>query len=284
MEEIDVSLNSEGINKDVCIIIATHKQYQMPADDIYLPLHVGAEGKKDSYGKDLNLGYTKDNTGDNISELNSSFCELTGLYWAWKNIDSDYIGLVHYRRHFCIKKCKQPLEGVIKYVDIKPYLGKVKVFVPNKRRYYIETLYSHYAHTHYASQLDETRQIIFEKYPEYVATYDEVLEHTYGYMFNMMIMDKKLLNEYCTWLFDILFELRKRLDMPELSAFQGRFYGRVSEIIFNVWLSYNIKAGRIKKQEIKEVACIHMEKINWWKKGTAFLKAKFFHTRYEGSF
>ena len=65
------------------IIIATHKKYQMPADKMYLPVHVGAEGKKDSDGKDLDLGYVKDNTGDNISLKNPSFCELTGLYWAY---------------------------------------------------------------------------------------------------------------------------------------------------------------------------------------------------------
>ena len=66
----------------VKIIVATHKKYQMPKDDMYLPLHVGAEGKLDEDGNDLDLGYTKDNSGDNISNLNSSFCELTGLYWG----------------------------------------------------------------------------------------------------------------------------------------------------------------------------------------------------------
>ena len=88
----------------VKVIIAAHKKYQMPHDDMYIPLHVGAEGKLDQDGKKLDLGYVKDNTGDNISKLNPSFCELTGLYWAWKNIDADYIGLAHYRRHFCITK------------------------------------------------------------------------------------------------------------------------------------------------------------------------------------
>ena len=87
-------------NYSVKIIVATHKKYQMPIDHIYIPLHVGADGKKDAEGNDLDFGYIKDNTGDNISNLNPSFCELTGLYWAWKNLDADYIGLVHYRRHF----------------------------------------------------------------------------------------------------------------------------------------------------------------------------------------
>ena len=271
------------MNYSAKVVIATHKIYQMPEDELYLPLHVGAANKVDPKGKSVDLGYTKDNTGENISKLNSSFCELTGLYWAWKNLDADYIGLAHYRRHFSMKK-KANFSDILTYKELKPYLGKIKVFVPNKRKYYIETLYSHYCHTHYGSQLDETRKIIEEKYPKYLKSYDKVVRHTYGYMFNMMIMKKELLDEYCNWLFDILFELKNRVDYKDLSAFQGRFYGRVSEIIFNVWLEEKISSGKINKKEIMEIPCVHMEKINWWKKGKAFLKAKFMHIKYEGSF
>lgn len=84
----------------VKIIVATHKKYEMPQDAMYLPLHVGAEGKTDQNGNPLDLGYQKDNTGENISNKNAAYCELTGLYWAWKNLDTDYTGLAHYRRHF----------------------------------------------------------------------------------------------------------------------------------------------------------------------------------------
>ncbi len=145
-------------------------------------------------------------------------------------------------------------------------------------------MYSHYKHTHYSIHLDVTRDIISEKYPEYLKTYDKVLKQTYGYMFNMMILEKNLLNEYCIWLFDILDELKNRIDMPELSSFQGRFYGRVSEIIFNVWLQQQINDNKLKKSDIKEIPCIHMEDINWSKKKNCFLKAKFLNKKYEGSF
>lgn len=272
-----------GYNPSLKIIVATHKKYRMPKEKIYLPVHVGAEGKKDENGNTLELGYQKDNVGENISYLNPSFCELTGLYWAWKNLKEDYIGLVHYRRYFSIKK-KQGFENVLTYDEISPYLGKIKVFVPNKRKYYIETLYSHYEHTHYSNQLDETRRIISEKYPDYLECYDKVLKHRYGYMFNIMIMEKNLLNEYCSWLFDILFSLKQRIDMPELSSFQARYYGRVSEIIFNVWLEKKVESSELDKSEIMEIPYIHMEKINWAKKGMAFLKAKFLNKKYEGSF
>ena len=267
------------MNPNIQIIIATHKEYQMPSDSMYLPLHVGAEGKS------LNFGYAKDNTGDNISDLNASFCELTGLYWAWKNLSSNYIGLAHYRRHFSMrKKNKNPFDNVLGYEEIKPYLGKIKVFTPNKRKYYIESLYSHYSHSHYSEHLDITREIIQEKYPEYLDVFDKVMKQTYGYMFNMMIMQKEYFDQYCAWLFDILFELQKRVDMPELSTFQARFYGRVSEIIFNVWLQRQLESGNLHSTEVMEIPCIHMEKINWIKKGGSFLKAKFFGKKYEGSF
>ena len=82
--------------KDIKILVATHKKYLMPTDDIYIPIQVGAEGKED-------LGFQKDNEGDNISAKNPFYCELTGMYWAWKNLNADYIGLVHYRRHFASK-------------------------------------------------------------------------------------------------------------------------------------------------------------------------------------
>lgn len=268
----------------VKIIVAAHKKYRMPCDPMYLPLFVGAEGKTDHEGNALDIGFAKDNTGDHISELNPSFCELTGLYWAWKNLDADYIGLVHYRRHFCLHKTKDPFDGVLSYTQLEPYLGRIKVFVPNKRRYYIETLYSHYAHTHYASQLDETGKIIAEKYPQYSENCKRVIRQRSGYMFNMMIMEKGFLNEYCEWLFDILFELKKRVDVADLSEFQGRFFGRVSEIIFNGWLDHQVSSGRIQKDEILEIPCIHMEKISWIKKGTAFLKAKFAGIKYEHGF
>lgn len=269
--------------KNIKIIVATHKKYKMPNDPMYLPLHVGAEGKTTPDGSPLNLGYQKDNTGDNISTRNPSFCELTGLYWAWKNLDVDYIGLVHYRRHFGIRR-KDPMAGVLSSAQLVPLLGKYKVFVPKKRHYYIETLYSHYAHTHYASQLDCTRKIIAEKYPTYLPSFDNVVHKTCGYMFNMMIMERTELNRYCTWLFDILFELERQIQPTELSAFQGRFYGRISEIIFNVWLDEQLESGAISSAEIKELPYFHVEKVNWAQKGTAFLKAKLFHKKYEGSF
>lgn len=251
------------------VIVAAHKSYEMPTDKMYLPVHVGAAGKE-------SIGYQRDDEGENISSLNPYFCELTGVYWAWKNLNEDYIGLVHYRRLFTMSG------HTLTEVDIKSYLGKIKVFVPAKRRYYIETLKSHYDHTHYPEHLDVTRTVVGKLYPEYLNAYDKVVNRTWGYMFNMMIMEKELLNDYCTWLFNILNEVFEKIDTTNYPAFTKRYVGRMSEILFNVWLEKKISTGEIKKEEVKELKCNVEE--NWSVKIPAFLKAKFFGKRYEGSF
>lgn len=258
------------------IIVAAHKKYEMPGDELYLPLHVGAAGK-------ASLGYARDDEGENISRLNPYYCELTGLYWAWKNLDVDYIGLAHYRRHFSMKG-QRDFASLLTYEELAPCLGRIKLFVPSKRRYYIESLYSHYAHTMDGAHLDAAREIVADKYPEYLASCDKVYKRTWGYMFNMFIMERSLLDSYCTWLFAILEELTDVIDPAALTPFHARYPGRVSEILFNVWLDHQLATGKIKAEELKELPCVYMEKINWFKKGGAFLKAKFFGVRYEKSF
>ncbi|MBP5271918.1 MAG: DUF4422 domain-containing protein [Clostridia bacterium] len=271
------------------IIIAAHKQYRMPEDELYLPVQVGASCNKDENGKPVDLGFARDDTGENISEKNPHFCELTGLYWAWKNLEADHLGLSHYRRYFGSpnpKKTKDLYENVLTGKEAEELFRTYRVLVPKKRNYYIETLYSHYAHTHYAEHLDETRNIIAEVCPEYLGAFDTVMAHRYGHMFNMCVMERDLMDNYCSWVFDILFRLEERLkgEEAELSFYQGRFYGRVSEIIFNVWLQYQLENGVLKESDICELPCLYTEKVNWLKKGTAFLSAKFLHKRYENSF
>ena len=265
--------------KDIKIIIATQKKYFMPADDMYLPLHVGKSGKEE-------LGYQGDNTGDNISLKNANFCELTGLYWAWKNLPNDYLGLIHYRRFFSVKsrteRKKNPLETLyLTHEEASQLLSQYDVIVPSKRSYYIETLYSHYANTLHAEHLDVTREIIAEKCGEFLGSFDVVMKQRGGYMFNMFIMSKELVNNYCSWLFPILFELEKRIPAEQYSVFHARFYGRVSELLFNVWLK---QYSQSKPLKVKSIPFVYGEKINWLKKGTAFLMAKFFGRKYQNSF
>ena len=143
---------------NIKIIVATHKKYRMPDDDLYLPLQVGAEGKE-------SLGFQKDNDGQNISLRNPYFCELTGLYWAWKNLKADYIGLVHYRRYFTLKRKipkneDEKFKVVLNQEQIERILKEEDIILPKQRNYFIENIYDHYKHTMYIEPLDITGEII----------------------------------------------------------------------------------------------------------------------------
>lgn len=261
--------------KDIKIIVATHKKYKMPNEDIYMPIHVGREGK-------MAIGYIGDNTGENISNKNPYFCELTGLYWAWKNLDYEYIGLVHYRRCLTNKnklyiKTHDKYDCILNNEEIQVLLSDVDVILPKKRKYYIESIYSHYVHTLNGETLDETRKVIESLCPDYLQDFDKAMNKTSAHMFNIFIMKKDILDKYCTWLFNILNELENRIDPSKYDAFHARYPGRISEVLLDVWINKN----NIK---YKEVPVMDMEKVNTIKKAYAFLMAKYKGEKYSKSF
>lgn len=265
------------------MIVATHKKYRMPTDSMYLPVQAGCN--------DANcIGYQGDNEGVNISYKNAGYSELTALYWAWKNLDFDYLGLVHYRRHFTAKRVffaniDEKFDYLLTAEALEKLLLDYDVLVPVKRKYYIETLYSHYAHTFHKEHLDITLEVIKDLYPEYAASADKVMNQTFGYMFNLMIMKKEYINNYCTWLFDVLEAVEAKLGEPvNLSAFEMRICARLSELLLNVWLSYQINNGYIKKSRVHELPYVYTGKIQWIKKIVSFLKAKFAGVKYTESF
>jgi hypothetical protein len=294
------------VSMDIKVVVAMHKAYDVPADPLYFPLQVGAAGR-DPIAADGSI--PGDNTGENISEKNPFYCELTGLYWAWKNLQADAIGLVHYRRHFTLKDrvwCKAYgwQKSVLTLEETERLMETADILVPVKRRYFIETLYTHYSHTHDGRHLDIARQILGERCPAYLPLLDRVYNRTWGYMFNMCIMKRPYLDAYCGWLFPVLEEMEARVQQEpaqDMSVFDQRFYGRVSEILFNVWLlavtepeqvgktedvgqTEGRTAGQLPPPKVKEVKALYTEPVNWWVKGTAFLKAKFFGKKYSGSF
>ena len=248
--------------KKIKVLVATHKHYQMPKDDIYLPIQVGAQINKND------LGFIKDNEGENISVKNPNYCELTALYWAWKNLDADYIGLAHYRRHFAMNKDKDKWKRVADRAFIEKQLESADIILPKPRNYYIETSYSQYVHAHHKEDLDYTRDIISEKYPSYIASYDKLMNSTKGHRFNMFIMKREIFDEYMTWMFDILFELENRLDISDYSDNDKRVFGFVSERLLDVWIDTN-------KYKYVELPVQYMEKQNWIVKGGRFIKRKF---------
>ena len=247
---------------NIKIIVAAHKPYRMPEDKIYLPVHVGAEGKE-------SIGFRKDCEGENISAKNPNYCELTGLYWAWKNLDADVFGLVHYRRYFTNgSRCSDKWKRIISGNELRKKLGECSVLLPKKRNYWIESNHSQYVHAHHSADLDTAREILAEKYPSCLEAYDRVMKRTKGHRFNMFVMDREHFDRWCGWLFDVLFELEKRLDISGYSQYDARVFGFVGERLLDVWL----EANGIKYRELPYV---FMEKQNWIIKGGNFLKRKF---------
>lgn len=266
-------------SRPAALVVATHKRYRMPESDLYLPVQVGAAGKAD-------LGYQRDDEGGHISPKNPYFCELTGLYWAYRNLDAEYWGLVHYRRYLgrpTLSPFPLPGRGKDKYgrllseQDIKRLLERHDVIVPRKQRYVIETIASHYAHTHNASDLDETRRVLEDLYPQYVADWDIVMNRRSAHMFNMFVMRDEQARAYCEWLFDVLFELERRIDISQYDAFHARLFGRVSEFMLDVWIHHH-------HLTCAEVPVVYMGKIDWPRKIMSFVKARFAGVKYERSF
>lgn len=246
----------------VKIIVATHKNYAMPKDDLYLPVFVG----KDLH-PDVNHTFQGDNTGDNISKKNANYNELTAIYWGWKNLDLDAMGLVHYRRYLSLNHRKS-LATVLNKQQLDQLLLNNDIILPKKRHYYIETNKSHYLHAHEHAPFEVLDQVIHQKYSLYGDAFDTVMKRTWAHMFNMFIMKRKPLNDYLTWMFSVLADVEAHTDISSYSPYEKRVYGFLSELLLDVWLEVH------PQYQIKEVNYVFMEHTNWFKKGGKFLLRK----------
>ncbi|MCI1901611.1 MAG: DUF4422 domain-containing protein [Bifidobacteriaceae bacterium] len=270
------------VSSEICVAVAMHKKYRKPADPVYLPLHVGA-ALSASDGEDL--GIASDDTGDNISNLNRYYSELTALYWLWKNSDAAHKGLVHYRRYFSTRSFgrhfkRDRMDRIMSGDEMRGILTRGSndgVLTPKKRNYYIETVYSHYAHTMHGEQLDETRKVLSSLCPQYVPAFDAEMQRKNVHILNMFVMRADLFDKYCAFLFPVLKELGERIDPAQYDAFHARYLGRVSELLLDVWLDTN-------RVRCAEAPLVSIEPVNWFKKGGSFLAAKFFGKKYGKSF
>jgi hypothetical protein len=273
------SILDEGSNDpSITIAVATHKPYRMPVDSVYLPLHVGA-----ALHPEVLVSMAGDNTGDNISAKNNYYSELTGLYWLWQNNHSAYKGLVHYRRLLGFADISKRIFQRDQYKKIanggefERLLKGCDIILAKRRNYYIETVYSHYSHTFESKHLDLCREVMKENASQYVAAWDRSMAARGAHMFNMFVMKRSKFNDYCEFVFSILEEMEKRLSPSQYDAFDARYLGRVSELLMDPWLETN-------GYSYKELPVISPEPINWFKKGGAFLMAKFGGRKYGKSF
>ena len=249
------------------VLVITHKDYEFPHSACYRPLFVGGNRPRSL----KNEIFYQDNSGVNLAEKNSSFCELTGLYWAWKNgvfENNEYVGLVHYRRYFAGKALYLKKKQIASESELLTILEKYDVILPRKRNYFIESIYSHYQHAHHIKDLDLTRGVITELQPEYLESFDTVMQGRKLHLYNMFVMSSEKASEYCHWLFSILFELEKRIDVTQYDNYQKRVFGFIAERLFNVWILYN-------QLNVKYLPVVNLEGENLIKKGLNLLKRKF---------
>ena len=232
------------LNLKTTIYIITHKKFKEPKLQGYLPLQVGKNIKE-------KLGYQKDNEGENISDRNQNYCELTGIYWIWKNDrQSKNIGLVHYRRYFT--KCNIQNKP-INVNEIERILKKYDIILP-KKEIYAETAIEQYSlESGFKSDWDKIKEIIKEDCPTYLETFDKVMNGNKMYQYNMMICKKEIFDSYCNWLFNILFILEKNIDLDQRNDYQKRIYGFISERLLNIWVEKNdIKVKELKVYNTEE--------------------------------
>ncbi len=239
---------------NIKILTSYHKKCELITTDIIKPIQVGTAINGCIYPQHLH-----DNTGDNISEKNRMYCELTAQYWAWKNLDADYYGFMHYRRYFsfdngALKRnhmnfvempypnstameklhlSDDELEALIGQYDVisaEPLeVGKI---IP------VRTVYEFFEANHRTEDYDVLMSVISEKYPEFYATAEEYFKRTSGYFYNMYIMKKDLFFDYCEWLFDILAEHEKRRDFYDYNIMEYRVSGYLAERLWGVYLTW----------------------------------------------
>jgi len=225
------------------IYVITHKQFDdsILPDKMYQVLHVGDSNSSKST-------YLRDDVDINISEKNKNYCELTGVYWIWKNIadQGQIVGIVHYRRYFTtpfkmfLYDYLNVMPKPISSDTIKNALKMHDAILPVKRKHLIRNNWEFYASEHLEEDLVILRDTIKKIQPNYIDEYDRYMHMKSSYYANMMICKKTLFDRYCDWLFSIMDELEKRIDITKYAdEYQKRVYGFISERLLGVWIEYN---------------------------------------------
>jgi len=252
--------------------ICYHKPYWICETDIITPIQVGraiATEWLPMLGDDMGI--------DNISAQNKYFCELTAMYWAWKNIRLDYIGFGHYRRYFCfsdqvagrivnkpfpvielLQPDIMPPEQLNKFAicdsaGIREYVNKYDIILPEPvgdSRLSLEGQYKRY---HLAADWDAMIAVLLEKYPDYRDSVHKVFQSN-GMMFpyNMYVMKFELFQEYMAWLFDILFELKQRIQISN-DPYQQRVLGFLSERMLTLFVTRKATERKLRIRTLKTV-------------------------------
>lgn len=237
------------------ILVCCHKEDIHASSNIFFPIHVGK-----SLYPDISLGIAVDNDGENISLKNASYCELTGMYWAWKNLKGlDIIGLNHYRRYFDFKgigKKGFPHTAVSTSLFSEKNIGvptnvlekvmKGSIVVP-KPEIYNMTLVQNYCYWHVADDFKILEYVFYKTQSRKMQEiFFRIMRQGIELVhYNMFLMKWDDFDAYCSWLFPILEEVERMTYIKNYNVFQKRIYGYMAERLFMVWLA--IKTNVIYK-------------------------------------
>ncbi|WP_428305406.1 DUF4422 domain-containing protein [Lacipirellula sp.] len=233
--------------------------YHLPYPTISTPFVWPVHGGRASSGS-LIAGTVGDDSGDSISSKNDWYCELTPMYWAWRNHPADFYGVMHYRRFLnllepigrsdFIGDRSLAIESLgLDEHTVLDTMARHDIVVPVKTNLQAagmgQSVASQYESVHFASDLKLCRDAIASISPEYIAAYDEVMHGHEACFYNMFIMRACLFNQYCTWLFGLLFSIETAMNLSTRDRYQQRAPAFLSERLLNVFLNHRSKCGSL---------------------------------------
>ena len=231
------------------ILVCCHKPDIMVTIPPYMPIQVGS-----ALASAL-LPIAGDDTGDNISHKNPSYCELTGVYWAWKNLsNTDIVGICHYRRYFDFHH----QVGFPHAFLSEDQFDNTDFSIPQKvlksvskgrivvacARYLRESVEENYCFSHESSDYRVLRSIVEEDEPANVQRAWRRVMHrgVKFHPYNMFIMRRADFEDYCSWLFPLLEKVEVRLKNTDArDTYQRRVFGFMAERLLGVWIAANGK-------------------------------------------
>lgn len=230
---------------DIKLFVCCHQPVEVPKQSLLVPIQVGTALADRRFP-----GFLHDDSGDNISEKNRSYCELTAQYWAWKNVKADYYGFFHYRRYLypdkaaklpyrIEKKLSLSLLGDLGYGGFAELIPQYDLIVPKGEDMHI-SVREHYAKApfHHRRDLETVEEIIYQKHPPMAVAMETYLSGTVNYFGNIYIMSRDVFCNYCAWLFPILKEVDDQIDTTGYSVQEQRVNGYLGERLMGVWLTF----------------------------------------------
>jgi len=253
------------------ILVSTQKECHIPKSRYIRAIQVGA-----ALAEYRIPSVFHDDEGENISEKNKSYCELTAQYWAWKNLDADYYGFFHYRRYLSFA-AEYPLrrDGTLpcrrwkaytQQEDIKSGLGRYGLtdsriesvvgrydIITTLREPSDSTVYEQYCQFHHGNDLKRMLGILCRMYPRYRGAAAEYMRSRQFYFTNMYIMTKKEFFAYMEWLFPLLAEFEREWGHTGYSEQECRAPGFLAERLFGIYYTYTVHNRNVRCCELAYV-------------------------------